>query len=117
MDAEPVEKRLFEVKGKRNIKIRQVNIEGANVCKSDCWILDQGKDGKILVYMPPGASKMEQFKATHAANQIRDEDHAGSATVEILSMLILTLQMYYQSVFMTDQIFLPPSTFIVQNSR
>ena len=44
------------------------------------------KDGKILVYMPPGASKMEQFKATHAANQIRDEDHAGSATVEILSM-------------------------------
>ena len=91
VDAEPVEKRLFEVKGKRNIKIRQVNIEGANVCKSDCWILDQGKDGKILVYMPPGASKMEQFKATHAANQIRDEDHAGSATVEILSMLILTM--------------------------
>ena len=85
VDAEPVEKRLFEVKGKRNIKIRQVNIEGCNVCKSDCWILDEGKGGKILVYMPPGASKMEQFKATHAANQIRDEDHAGSATVEILS--------------------------------
>ena len=86
VEAEPVEKRLFEVKGKRSIKIKEVPIDGASINKSDCWILDQGKDGKILVYMPPGASKMEQFKATDAANQIRDEDHAGSATVEILSM-------------------------------
>ena len=87
VDAEPVEKRLFEVKGKRNIKVKQVAIDGAQVNKADCWILDEGKGGKILVYMPPGASKMEQFRATNAANQIRDEDHAGSATVEILSML------------------------------
>ena len=86
VDAEPVEKRLFEVKGKRNIKVKQVTIDGAQINKADCWILDEGKGGKILVYMPPGASKMEQFKATNAANQIRDEDHAGSATVEILSM-------------------------------
>ena len=85
VDAEPVEKRLFEVKGKRNIKVKQVAIDGAKINKADCWILDEGKGGKILVYMPPGASKMEQFKATNAANQIRDEDHAGSATVEILS--------------------------------
>ena len=89
VDAEPVEKRLFEVKGKRNIKVKQVTIEGGKINKSDCWILDEGKGGKILVYMPPGASKMEQFKATHAANQIRDEDHAGSATVEILSKLYI----------------------------
>lgn len=85
VDAEPVEKRLFEVKGKRNIKIKQVAIEGGNINKCDCWIFDEGKGGKILVYMPPGASKMEQFKATNAANQIRDEDHAGSADVEIIS--------------------------------
>ena len=85
VDAEPVEKRLFEVKGKRNIKVREVPIDGAKINKSDCWILDQGKDGKLLVYMPAGASKMEQFRATQAANQIRDEDHAGSATVEIIS--------------------------------
>ena len=85
VDAEPVEKRLFEVKGKRNIKVKQVAIDGAQINKADCWILDGGKGESILVYMPPGASKMEQFKATNAANQIRDEDHAGSADVEILS--------------------------------
>ena len=86
VEAEIVEKRLFEVKGKRNIKIRQMSIDDPNINKSDCWILDEGKGGNILVYMPPGASRMEQFKATNAANQIRDEDHAGNATVEILSM-------------------------------
>ena len=62
-------------------------IDGAKINKADCWILDEGKGGKILVYMPPGASKMEQFKANDAANQIRDEDHAGGATVQIISKL------------------------------
>ena len=82
--AEPVEKRLFEVKGKRSIKVQQVALDGAKINKSDCWILDEGKGNTIWVYMPSGASKMEQFKATQAANQIRDEDHAGKSKVEIL---------------------------------
>ena len=34
--------------------------------------------------MPPGARKMEQFRATQIANEIRDEDHAGNAEVEII---------------------------------
>ena len=34
--------------------------------------------------MPPGARKMEQFRATQVANEIRDEDHAGNAVVEII---------------------------------
>ena len=58
--------------------------------------------------MPPGASKMEQFKATHAANQIRDEDHAGSATVEILSEFI-------RSKFVPNAILLILQSFIVNS--
>ena len=34
--------------------------------------------------MPPGARKMEQFRANQIANEIRDEDHAGNAEVEII---------------------------------
>ncbi len=34
--------------------------------------------------MPPGARTMEKFRATQAANEIRDEDHAGDATVTII---------------------------------
>jgi hypothetical protein len=52
--------------------------------KSDCFILDGGKDHPILVYMPAGARKMEQFRAVQVANEIRDEDHAGNAEVEVI---------------------------------
>ena len=52
--------------------------------KEDCFILDLGKGHDVLVYMPPGARRMEKYKATMAANEIRDEDHAGDANVEII---------------------------------
>ena len=52
--------------------------------KGDCFILDGGKRFSILVYMPEGAKKMEQFRAVQVANQIRDEDHAGNAEVEVI---------------------------------
>ena len=55
--------------------------------KSDCFILDLGKGHDILVYMPAGARRMEKFKATQAANEIRDEDHAGDANVEIIGKM------------------------------
>ncbi len=37
-----------------------------------------------MVYMPPGARRMEKFRATQVANDIRDEDHAGNAEVIII---------------------------------
>lgn len=40
------------------------------------------------VYMPKGARKMEKFRANQAANEIRDEDHAGDANVEIIGRFI-----------------------------
>ena len=80
-----VEKRLFLVKGKRNIiRVKQVAFCLSSLNKSDSFILDCGKGQDILVYMPEGSSRMERFKATQIANDIRDEDHAGNATVEII---------------------------------
>lgn len=84
VDPEDVEKRLFIVKGKRNIKVKQVELELSSLNKDDAFILDLGKGNEILVFFPKGASRMERFKATTAANEIRDEDHAGDATVEII---------------------------------
>ncbi len=34
--------------------------------------------------MPAGARKMEKFRATQVANDIRDEDHAGNSEVVII---------------------------------
>lgn len=84
VDPEAVEKRLFQVKGKRNIKVKQIPMDPALMNKEDCFILDLGKGHDVLVYMPPGARRMEKYKATMAANEIRDEDHAGDANVEII---------------------------------
>ena len=46
------------------------------------FLLPKGND--ILVYMPPGSRRMERFRATTAANEIRDEDHAGDGEVIII---------------------------------
>ena len=43
VDPDAVEKRLFQVKGKRNIKVRQVDLTPASMNKADCFILDLGK--------------------------------------------------------------------------
>jgi len=82
-DPEDVEKRLFRVKGKKNVQVKQVPLDISSMNKSDCFILDGGKDHPILVFMPAGARKMEQFRAVQVANEIRDEDHAGHAEVEV----------------------------------
>ena len=69
-----------------------MEVSASSLNKSDCFILDQGKKHDILVLMPPGAKKMEQFRANQVATQIRDEDHAGNAEVKLIGHT-LTQQM------------------------
>lgn len=38
------EKRLFQVKGKKNIRVRQVNLSVSSMNKGDCFILDSGNE-------------------------------------------------------------------------
>lgn len=84
VDPEDVVKRLFQVKGKRHIKVKEVPVDIASLNKTDCFILDCGKAHDVFVFMPPGARKMEKFRGIQAANEIRDEDHAGDANVVII---------------------------------
>lgn len=50
--------------------------------KGDCFILDVGRD--IYVYVGAKSKRVERLKAISAANQIRDQDHAGKAKVQII---------------------------------
>lgn len=42
------EKRLFHVKGKKNVRVKQVKLHVSAMNKGDCFILDAGKDGDAL---------------------------------------------------------------------
>ncbi|XP_037922768.1 gelsolin isoform X3 [Hermetia illucens] len=76
------EKRLFQVKGKRNVRVRQVNLSISSMNRGDCFILDAGNN--IYVYVGSSAKRVEKLKAISAANQIRDQDHHGRARVHII---------------------------------
>ncbi|CAG0902194.1 unnamed protein product [Darwinula stevensoni] len=82
VDPDAFEKRLFHVKGRRNIRVKQVEVNVAVMNKGDCWILDAGKD--IYVYSGSGSRRTERLKAVMVANELRDEDHAGKARIHII---------------------------------
>ena len=38
--------------------------------------------------MPPGARRMEKFRANQVATEIRDEDHAGNADIKLIGNMV-----------------------------
>ncbi|XP_045526820.1 gelsolin-like [Pieris brassicae] len=76
------EKRLFQIKGKRNVRVKQVEASITSMNKGDCFILDVDHD--ILLYVGDQAKSVERLKAISVANQIRDQDHSGRGNIEII---------------------------------
>lgn len=82
------QKRLFQVKGKRNVRVREIGLSISNMNKGDCFILEDGRN--IYVFVGPSSKRVEKLKAISAANQIRDQDHNGRATVQIIGMTLMS---------------------------
>lgn len=76
------EPRLFRMRGKRNVRIRQVELTVQSMNHHDYFLLDTGR--KIFVYPPRRTNNFQKTKANEIAKQIRDQDHHGRATVHIL---------------------------------
>ncbi|XP_059054982.1 gelsolin-like [Achroia grisella] len=76
------EKRLIQVKGRRNVRVRQVDPSISSMNKGDCFILDVDHD--VYIYVGPNSRNVEKLKAVSVANQIRDQDHVGRARVETI---------------------------------
>jgi len=89
VDPDAVEKKLLQVKGKRNVRVREVPLDVSSMNRGDCFVLDCGKT--IYVYMGSSSKKIESLKAIQAANQVRDQDHAGKAKIVILGTIFLLL--------------------------
>lgn len=84
VDRDQFEKNLYQVKGKRNIRVRQVPLSVASMNKGDCFILDAGND--IYVYVGAKSKRTERLKAVTAANLIRDQDHGGRSKVHVIGL-------------------------------
>jgi len=82
VDHNAFEKRLFQIKGKRNIRVKQVDLTVSSMNKGDCFILDAGND--IYVYVGAKSKRTERLKAISAANLIRDQDHGGRSRVHVI---------------------------------
>lgn len=77
-----VNKRLFQVKGRRNVRVHQVQLSIDSMNKGDCFILDAGPN--IYLWIGEQSGKMERIKAIQAATGIRDDVHAGKSIIHIL---------------------------------
>lgn len=82
VDRDAFTKKLYQVKGKRNVRVKQVELTIASMNKGDCFILEAGKN--IYVYVGATAKRVERLKAITAANLIRDQDHGGVSKVQII---------------------------------
>ncbi|XP_022832537.1 gelsolin-like isoform X2 [Spodoptera litura] len=79
---EGAEQRLFQIKGKRNVRVKQVDVKFESLNKGDCFVLDVNHE--IYLYVGENAKSVERLKAITVANQIRDQDHNGRASIEII---------------------------------
>ncbi|XP_065059381.1 advillin-like [Rhopilema esculentum] len=76
------EKRLYQVKGKRSVQARQVELSHESMNKGDVFILDDGL--KIFCWNGSESSKIERIKAAEAARKIRDEERGGKAQIILI---------------------------------
>jgi len=82
VDPDDYEPALFQVKGRRNVRVTQVEMGVAAMNKGDCFILDTSDT--IYVWTGPESRRTERLKAIQSASQMRDNDHAGGAKIHIL---------------------------------
>jgi len=82
VDHDAYTKRLFQVKGKKNVRVEQVECKCGSLNQGDTFVLDDGKD--IYVWIGPYSEKKEQMVGVEAARRIRDEEKGGRAHIHIV---------------------------------
>ncbi|VDK62705.1 unnamed protein product [Onchocerca ochengi] len=74
--------KLFQCKGKRNVRCQEVECKGESLNLGDVFILDCGL--KIYVWMPPESGRLERIKGIDQARSIRDRERIGKPEIIIL---------------------------------
>uniref|UniRef100_A0A8C8DDE1 Macrophage-capping protein n=2 Tax=Oryzias sinensis TaxID=183150 RepID=A0A8C8DDE1_9TELE len=71
--------RLYQIKGKRNIRAKEVELSWSSFNKGDCFILDLGEI--IVSWIGSQANIFEKQKVREIASLIRDTDRHGKARI------------------------------------
>ncbi|XP_049609349.1 capping protein (actin filament), gelsolin-like b [Syngnathus scovelli] len=71
--------RLYQIKGKRNIRAKEVELSWKSFNKGDCFILDLGE--VIVSWIGSQANVFEKQKVREIASLIRDADRHGKARI------------------------------------
>lgn len=71
--------RLYQIKGKRNIRAKEVDLSWGSFNKGDCFILDLGE--VIVSWIGSQANIFEKQKVREIATLIRDTDRHGKAQI------------------------------------
>lgn len=79
VDRDAYETRLFQIKGKRNVRCIQVPLAASSLNHGDVFILDAG----LSIYQWNGkeANKYEKHKGLEIATKIKDDERGGKAQV------------------------------------
>ena len=70
---------LYHVKGKRDVRVKQVKMEAGSMNAGDVFILDTNKT--VFLWSGGGANRLERAKGMEIANSLRQTNHGGAAEV------------------------------------
>jgi len=82
VDRDAFTTRLLHVKGRRNIRVAQVELSPASMNSGDVFILDAGRN--IFQWNGKDSTNVEKVKALEVTRKIRDEERSGNATITVL---------------------------------
>lgn len=74
--------RLLQCKGKRDVRVMQVEFKSSSMNEGDVFILDAGK--KLYQWNGKNANKYEKFKALEVINKINADERGGKAQLFFL---------------------------------
>ncbi|XP_072541236.1 macrophage-capping protein-like [Salminus brasiliensis] len=83
--------RLYEIKGKKNIRVKEVELSWRSFTRGDCFILDLGQT--IVSWSGSKANVFERQKVQEISALIRDSDRNGKSEIQHLREGEETLEM------------------------
>lgn len=82
VDPTKFDARLFHLKGKRNVRVQQVERKSTSLNQGDVFILDMGLT--LYQWNGSGANKYEKFKALELITNIKNSERGGKAKLVFL---------------------------------